>query len=318
MAEIDDLITSAAAEAAKAAERVDVTTRPVAARLDQEDLPPKILVVGHYATGKTELLLGPLLAGERLEVAETDTGSGLATIQSMLDPRWGNPRCLDRPDLLKSVYHVVLPTYKHFMEFVRSPELYYHNGAAERLAFDPTVSVWEGLSPFQQNYIDMEILKDEDEDPTEASLDEEDRWEYYRKLKRATTRAVDRFILMPGPRGNLLPKIITVLEGVEKSKDDKGKWIKKKDSLTGHERRGALIAGAAEALLMPVFDVVVEAFLEERKNTDPLSQEPDPPPLFRYKCVQRGDVIGKNRFGNLPEVMEADPVKFWAAIGGRK
>lgn len=303
----EEIMAGASAAVGASATVREIKNRPVAQKLDDDDsLPPKVLAIGDYATGKTELLLGPLLLGERVWVVETDNGSGLSTIKAMLDPRYGNPRCLNRPELLANVYHVVIPTYPHFMEFLREPLLYF----PDLEAFDPTVCVWEGLSNFQANYIDMEILKDENADPTEARLDSEDKFEYYRKLKRATIRAVDRFLVMPGPKGPL-PKIITVLKNTETKQaftsGNKSKTVVRVDSLTGEERTAALIQGAAEALLMPAFDVIVTTEKATPRNPDPLDTTILPATYrYNFSC--------KNRYGNLGDSMPADSVELWRKI----
>jgi hypothetical protein len=302
---IDDLIATAASTAA----RVEVVTARPTARLLSDDNPcPKLLAIGDYATGKTEFLLGPLLAGERLWVVETDNGSGLTTIRAMLDPALGNPRCLNRTDLLRNVYSVVIPSYKHFLEFLRTPALYFPDLAA----FDPTVSVWEGLANFQTNYIDAEILKDEEQDPTEASLDIEDKFEYYRKLKRATLRAVNLFLLLGGPRG-YLPKIVTVLRNTEYKSEGTGKAthrVARTDLFTGEKRPAALLAGSAESHLMPAFDVIFAAEKEAPVSDDPLDTTVYPPE-YRYRFV-------KNRYGNTGDATPADPSALWTAVGGSR
>ena len=242
----------------------------------------KLIVFGHSGTGKTYLLSGPILCGERVLSLCTDFGcNGINTLRN-LKPALpeGSLRGLDFSD------------YESFMGVLSNPQILW-----DKLGdWIPTILHWEGLSNFQLVNVDEYVLgksanyrSDSDkisELRTEGLWAEQTDWA---GIKRATMRAQNKFLNIHHPTRRL-HKVVSALES--------GKPVQ--DKLTQQIRRAPLLQGAAESLLAPGYDLILETFLEDN--------------AFKYRCKPGGGVLAKNRGYDVPDVMDADPVLLWKRL----
>src|SRR5689334_7362646 len=96
------------------------------------DDPVKLLLFGPIASGKTFLIVGLLLEGERVFVVSSDFGGdGLITVKNEL-------RRIGRLDLLANLRGLNLATYEDIADFWEKPLTF----APTILDFDPTVIMW--------------------------------------------------------------------------------------------------------------------------------------------------------------------------------
>ena len=273
-----------AKERAKAAAQ---RPRPQAYSLTESD-PTKLLVYGHSGSGKTFVIVGCLIHGERVLVLSTDFGSnGLKTVKNELRKR-------GKLNLLNNLRVLDLASYEDIEAFLKDPTPF----VPDLAEFDPTVLVWEGFSTFNIDILDEYILSHA---PSAEGAGELRRAglahnkQDWQGMKRGTVRGLRYFFAFVLPNGKQVHKILTCLEAQPET-----------DELTQKTQRSVLVHGTGKSLMAPGFDVIIEVFKEESK--DGLVN-------YFYRCD--GDsqkYLLKNRGFELKPVEPADPVRLWSIL----
>lgn len=256
---------------------------------------PKLGVYGEPGTGKTMVLLGPLLAGERVAGVSTDMGgNGLDTIESALYE-------LDRPDLLDNLYNVDLTNWDDIYGFVKEPYKYF----PDLDDFDPTVMYTDGFSSAQIHSADEYVLsldsglKDGKSEMREKGVVTIQRdWD---AIKRLTMRYLVRFI-------SLRPETAKIITMLENSRAEE----------SGAITTGPMIQGAARNMMNAAFDI----FMRTSTKTEKSREEGKRVSTVKYFYTFRDDggkvtVKVRGRSG-VPDEAEADPVKLWKCLNDRK
>lgn len=292
-----DRLKDAKPVAVRAGKAPSKKPRPTAKKLStQGENNIKLLIYGVTGSGKTHFLVGLLLAGERVLVLSTDFGSnGLSTVSNAI-------KKLGRPELLDNLLYLDLSDYDQIVEFLEDPTSFIPDLAA----FDPTVGVFEGFTSFNVDIADEYVLSLAPSMDTEKSnasggeLREEGlltNLQDWAGIKRATSRAVRKFMSMPHPTGKRFDKIMTTLEAEAKM-----------DKTTGEVQRGPLIQSRARDLMAPAFDVIIQAYSETDKKDKTKT-------AYFYRCHGASDkFVLKTRGYDLEPVEPADPQKFWAKL----
>lgn len=284
--QLSNLVSGVVAGAVTAAKPV---TLPKAFRLSEADRKHRALaIMGESGSGKTNGLVELLELGERLLVADTEPGkSGYSTIENELERR-------GKTELLANVLYQPLSDYRQCVAFFDDPYAFLE---AEITALNPTVLVWEGFSTAQIVYIDEDILGDD----LRPSSDGEDKYAYWDKVRRATTRLLDAYLNAHG-REHPWHKYVTL--DIEQEKDKKGN-----DLLS----RRYMVRGQARKMFPKGFDIIVEAYIH---TPDPLK-----PSKIEYRYRVAGDpkdVTVKNRGYNVPADGPADMRVVWQALTGQR
>jgi hypothetical protein len=247
----------------------------------------KILGYGHSGTGKTKALEGLLRAGLRVFVANTDIGGdGLRTVKSAL---------ADRRDLLANLASVDFTTYADFESFLKNPALVEIDGK-DLWSWKPDMLVWEGMSNWQERHLGDYVLEQSPAgkatDLRDAGLvaDQQD----WGAIRRATLRALDRFLILHAPDGRKIHKYVTTLE--DNSKMDK---------LTGEVYKGPLVMGAARSYMAPAFDLIVE--MQGKRDAKGAT-------FYTYKCGVSSNTLSKRRGLPVEPEEPGDMERLWRKI----
>jgi len=248
----------------------------------------KLLAWGHSGDGKTYLLLGPLLAGEKLLVGSADFGGqGLTTLAEAL-------KVLKKEDLLDNIIGCDLGSYEDVSAFVTNPQEF----ITDLEKFSPTVSVLEGFSGFQIDLLDEYILSFESKEMDDNELREEGLLasrQDWAAMKRGTMRVLRKFLSQQiGEKKQ--HKIVTALAGKQDI-----------NALTKRSEQTALIQGSARDLIGAGFDLVVNCFSEEK----------DGKLQYFYRSVgEKSKYAVKSRGIAMPPVIPADPFRLWKLLVG--
>jgi hypothetical protein len=177
-------------------------------------------------------------------------------------------------------------------------------------AFRPTVKFWDGFSVFQLNQVDLEVMPDKLRpkklvDPTGGELpDSMDPFEYWDKIRRATTRAHTKF-LHATYGGN--PGWHTILTAHQNEEKDK------KGNPLGSYR--ASIMGASRNAVLAEYDLVINTSLEDKMKMVGKKIQTTSEYTYRLKGSS-AKVEVKNRGFDLPGEMPADFREVWKVIAG--
>lgn len=270
-------------------------------RLDDEDGNwIKVMSYGPPGAGKTNLILGMLLNGERVYVVNTDMGgNGLGTIKRRL-------KKMGRADLLANIAFADFSTYEEFQAFIENPEVV-NSDTFKLWDFNPTVLVWEGVSFWQIALLDEEVLshasvaKDGQSNVelrNEGMFAERADWNVIRRL---TIRTANHFLNIHNPyTGDRVSKYCTFQES-EPEKDDKGKLV-----INGKVK--PLIYTAANTLMGAGFDLIVQLVARNKGIGADSSTD------FLYRTLANDRVYGKNRAFDVPPEMPADPEDLWKRL----
>lgn len=256
----------------------------------------KIMTFGLWGTGKTYLIVGFLLNGEKVYVINTDLGgNGLRSVERELNK-------IGRTDLLKNLAYADPKAYDEVEAFLANPAETVNHESFDLWAWAPTVLVWEGYSYFQQVYVDQVVLsmnaiaKDgvsKTEMRNEGIFAEQAD---YSGIRRLTFRPLNTFLNIHNPvTGQRINKYVTFQEAQEK--DDKGKVI------VGGKIFPMLWTNARE-YIPAAFDLVLRTFSKSKgDNTE-----------YFYEAAQNDKTTGKNRGYGLKGVVPADWTSIWAKI----
>ena len=249
----------------------------------------KLLAWGHSGDGKSYLLLGPLLAGEKLLVGSADFGGqGLTTIVEAL-------KKLKKEDLLDNIKGCDLTTYEEVVTFVEDPGQFFEGLEA----FGPTANVLEGFSGFQIDLLDEYILSFESKEMKDNEMRDAglvSSRQDWAGMKRGTMRVMRKFLALN--IGNTPQhKIVTALGGKQGMNE-----------LTKTTEQTPLIQGSSRDLIGAGFDLVVRCFSKEA-NGDLK--------YFYHTGADKSKYAVKTRGVDLPNEMPADPLKLWQALTGR-
>lgn len=273
--------------------------------MDTTDMPPafsgddpagfflKDMFYGVIGSGKTYAFVAMLEAGERLFVVSSDPGGdGLLTVQNELIRR-------GRRDLLKNYLKVNIATYKQGLALWTDPYRWYSKELAK---LDPTVVIWEGFSYFQTVAIDEEVMPDNLRASKEEGMDP---FEFWDRVRRATTRVHDKFLKCHGRAEDgsqkLWHHVLTCHQGDPRE-----------EKSTGLLKTKAAIQGQAAKMISAAYDLVIQMYVKQGLGLE----EGESP--YRYRCVgaseefevkSRGFDLGFDGAGEMP----ADFAKVWAA-----
>jgi hypothetical protein len=276
---LKDLVTAKKA----AVERV----RPASYSLADDDVaPPKVAFYGHSGNGKTFLIVGMLLNGEKVFVASTDFGNGLATVKNEL-------RRIARLDLLANVRGIDLKSYDDVEDFWINPLEF----VADLVDWKPTVMVWDGFTSFNVDIVDEYVLShapgaDNAGQLRHAGLTHTQQ--DWAGTKRATVRNLRRFLSCQIPGVPPMAKYLTCLEAAKAELDQ----------LTGKPQKHPLIHGTGRALFGPAFDIIMQCFSEEK----------DGKVEYFYRGSGDEKYLVKTRGYPLKTIEPADPVRIWKII----
>jgi hypothetical protein len=254
---------------------------------DETAAPPKVASYSFPGKGKTFLLIGMLLNGERVFVLSTDFGSnGLATVRNEL-------KRIGRSDLLVNVRGIDLSDYDDIEQFCLTPSEF-APGIAE---WKPTVMTWDGFTSFNVDIVDEHILKHTPGAENAGELryagftHTQQDWS---GTKRGTVRTLRKFLASSIPDVPPMAKYVTCLEAPKADIDP----------LTGKPQRHPLIQGSARGLFGPGFDVITQMYSEDQDGK------------IKYFYRFEGDekYLVKSRGYPLKPVEEADPVRIWKII----
>lgn len=268
--------------------------RPAPYNLNAEgDDPVKLMLFGHLASGKTYFIIGLLLSGERVYVLSSDFGgNGLLTVKNAL-------KSIGRLDLLKNIRGLDVSTYDDVIDFLENPVAF----DAEIEKFDPTAFMWEGFSSFNIDILDEYILSmapgaNNAGDLRHAGFTHTQQdWQ---GMKRGTLRALRKALAFSLPSGKRIHKIVTAHQSKPTNNE-----------LTNQTERGPLIQSSARDLAGGGFDVILQCYKEEEKETKEVKHF--------YRCTGASDKFSvKNRGFQLKAVMEADPEKVWKILTNRE
>jgi len=276
----------------KADRSKDDRPRPKAYSLEDEETDvEKLLVYGHTGTGKTYILLGPLLDGLKLFVMSCDFGTnGLKTIRRAL-------RKLGKEELLKNVRGIDLSTFYDVEDFLEAPlEL-----VPDLEDYNPDVLVFEGFSSFNIDLLDEYILGHAPGAEGAGAL-RKAGWTHtqqdWQGMKRGTIRTLRKFLGFHLPSGKTLHKILTCLEANTDV-----------NTLTNRTEKGVLVHGTGKALMGPAFDLILETYVEETEHG----------PVYKYRFVgDSGKYLVKSRGYDMLPVETADPLAVWQKIRGKR
>ena len=274
--------------AAKGARKVAPKARTYTGR-DLVSEYKKLLAWGHSGDGKTHLLLGPVLAGERLLVGSADFGGqGLTTVVEAL-------KRLKKEDLLDNIRGVDLTTYEEVVTFVEDPGQFFEGLET----FAPTVDVLEGFSGFQIDLLDEYILSFESKEMKDNELRDAglvSSRQDWAGMKRGTMRVMRKFL---GLNIGSTPqhKIVTALGGKQGMND-----------LTKATEQTPLIQGSARDLIGAGFDLVLRCASKEVNGKVE---------YFYHTGADKSKFAVKTRGVELPSIMDADPLKLWSILTGK-
>jgi hypothetical protein len=291
-------IEPAAAVAATNTNHFKKTTRVRSYTLDDDEGDwHKVMTYGLPGTGKTYVIIGYLLNGEKVYVMNTDLGgNGLGTVKRHL-------KKIGRTDLLKNLAFVDLADYDEVEVFLTNPTKVVNSDEFDLWAWAPTVLVWEGYSFFQQVHVDEKVLsmaavaKDgvsKVELRNEGMFAVEADWNAIRRL---TIRHANKFLNIHNPvTGQRIHKYVTFQEK-DPEKDSEGK-VK-----IGGKVLPMLWTGAA-TLMSAGFDLVIHTVGKNKADGAE----------YFYECVQTDTKYGKNREYPLKGIAPADWTSIWAKI----
>jgi len=255
---------------------------------DVEDV-DKILAYGHTGTGKTYLLIGPLLAGLKLFVMSCDFGTnGLKTVRRAL-------KKAGEPELLKNIRGIDLSTFHDVEDFLEEPL----SLVEDLVEFGPDVLVFEGFSSFNIDILDEYILNHAPGAEGAGAL-RKAGWTHtqqdWQGMKRGTIRTLRKFLSFRLPDGKPVHKILTCLEANTDV-----------NTLTNRAEKGVLVHGTGKALMGPAFDLILETYVEETEHG----------PVYKYRFVgDSGKYLVKSRGYDMKPVEIADPLAVWNKIRG--
>lgn len=203
----------------------------------------KIMAFGEPGSGKTDAIVGFLLAGLKIFVLTTDLGgSGLVTVSNRL-------KALGREDLLVNIKNVDLNEVPHIITFLEHPENVY----PEIYEFNPDMLVWEGYSFFQTVVLDEYVLETEQIGKSEIELRDKGLFAVqtdWNAMRRGSMRYSNKFLQMHNKQtGKLWHKYMTFQEDMPE-RDKEGK------ELTTYKRK-PLLYTAANTLIRAGFDLVI-------------------------------------------------------------
>lgn len=259
----------------------------------------KVAVWGPIGSGKTSVLLGPLVAGDRLLGLSTDFGgNGLLSVIEWC-------KAHDREDLLQNIWNVDLTEYNDIEHFLKGNVQDFFEGDVE--SYQPTVCFWDGFTGAQLGAVDRHILsfaggKTKDDDATglrEAGLALGIR--DYSALLHITMWCLERFLALR--IGNTTQhKILTCLE--DKPKDD--------DYARAKAKIGPLLFGAARTMMGGGFDVVLQT--EVKRDGNDLKYDyifRDPRKEVKFRSGGKQSKLWKKINTQFEDREEADPIKLW-------
>lgn len=254
----------------------------------------KIMVFGEPGSGKTDAIVGFLLAGLKIFVLTTDLGgSGLITVSNRL-------KALDREDLLANIKNVDLNEVPHIITFLEHPEKVY----PEIYEFDPDMLVWEGFSFFQTVVLDEYVLETEQIGKSEIELRDKGLFAVqtdWNAMRRGAMRYSNKFLQMHNKQtGQLWHKYMTFQEDMPE-RDKEGK------ELSTYKRK-PLLYTAANTLMRAGFDLVIHmAVLQGSQGKID----------YKYRTQSSPTLYAKNRgMAILPEE-PADMQALWFKINPR-
>jgi len=291
MSELTDKLK--AAKARTAGTVVAAKPRPKAYRLKAEDNDAvKALLFGHSGTGKTFFLVGILLAGERVVVLSSDFGSnGLVTVKNELRKR-------GKLDLLNNLVVVDVSTFDEIVGFFDNAIDY----MPDLNDFNPTVIVWEGFTSFNVDILDEYILSmapgadGAGEMRKEGWTHTKQDWQGH---KRGTIRTLRRFLAWTPESGKKIHKLLTCLESKPEINE-----------LSSKTQRGPLVHGTGRDLMNVGFDVVMQTFKEETKETGVIQH------FYRFSGASDKFVV-KSRGFDLQPIEPAEPERIWSILSGK-
>jgi hypothetical protein len=262
--------------------------RPVSYSLADEGIaPPKLALYGHTGTGKTFMLVGMLLNGERVMAMSTDFGTnGLSSVKNELKKR-------GRTDLLANVRGIDLMKYDDVEDFWINPLDF----IPDIVDFQPTLAMWDGFSSFNIDIVDEYVLSHAPGAENAGELRHvglTHTQQDWAGTKRATVRNLRRFLNCQIPGVRPMAKYLTCLEAAKAELDQ----------LTGKPQKHPLIHGTGRGLFGPAFDIIMQAYSEEK----------DGGVKYFYRCSGDEKYLTKTRGYPLKTIEDADPVRIWKII----
>jgi hypothetical protein len=265
-------------------ERVKPTPYSLA---DDSSAPPKLALYSHTGQGKTFMLNGMVQNGERVCVMSTDFGTnGLASVKNEL-------KRLGKTDLLGNIRGIDLNDYEDIESFWLNPQEFMPDLAE----FRPTVMCWDGFSSFNVDIVDEYVLKHAPGAENAGELrysgltHTQQDWA---GTKRGTVRTLRKFLGCQIPGVPPMAKYLTCLEAAKADLDQ----------LTGKPQKHPLIQGSARGLFGPAFDIILQAYSEEK----------DGGVKYFYRCSGDEKYLVKSRGYPLRPVEDADPYRIWKII----
>lgn len=248
----------------------------------------KICLYGATASGKTHVIIGLLLAGERVFVVSTDFGgSGLQTVKQWFKD---NP---EHAHLKANLKEIEFQKFEDGQAFLKAPFQF----APKLVELNPTVLFWDGFTGWQQNLAE-EHIEDGNSARKAAIADFDLDTKNWAQVAHATMWPLNDFLKIQHPDGRTIHKIVTCAE-------DDGK----EDKQTGQSPVGPLLHGVSRKMLQLSFDVIART----KKDYDLTGSK------VTYKYVTDGDSrsVTKSRGFGLSSIEEADGLKFWLKIKER-
>ena len=248
--------------------------------------PVKMSIYGDQGTGKTYLVVGLLLSGEKVFTLSTDLGgNGLLAVVNEL-------KRLGRTELLENLKGIDLNEYKDVDAFLKAPDAIF-----KTLPWKPTVIFWDGFSSFNVDTISTHVASLESSYAGAGALRDEGLkllHEDWTGVKRATIASLRAFIALQVD-GQPVHKVLTSLQG---SRTDN-------NPSSSSTQIGPFIQGTGRTLVGIPFDVVINTYSEEENEE------------INYYYRNVGDsskFVCKNRGFDLPPVMKADPQELWKRL----
>lgn len=275
---------------------------------EEEDSTLKVMLFGPVGSGKTQFLVGPLMAGLKVFVITTDIGgSGLTSVR-----RWLKRN--GRPELAQNLYEVQLNGYEQVKEFLESPTMLKMGNGSTIWDIDPDVLVWDGFSSFQQidiaEYVGAMAPKgarDNVSEQRESGLQFETAdWGI---VRNATVRIMEKFMGLTGPGGKPIHKIVTCHEDIRL----KRQGTNPTDPSVATEQKRPLLQGAGGLIILGAFDLIMRTKVTTDRGDDDAGSRA----AFWYEIQPHGNRYTKNRGFDLPAQAEADPVTLWKNLVGQ-
>lgn len=266
----------------------------------------RILMYGHWGSGKNYSLVPLLLSGHKIFLISTDAGGdGNMTVRLALNQA-GHPELLDNLIILE------LNNHEELVEFCTKPEAFGLEGFKDIYEFDPDFLVWDGFSNWQQTMLSEwighqveEVAQNSKNDKFVSELRgaglrfETPDWGV---VRNETVRRIDRFCRLNNKHtGRIWHKLVLALEGYRSRPADNGGGFE--------ETKNPMVQGSASQLSGAAFDLVIRTVSKVEKGGSEGSKR-------SYKYVTEGSQMSaaKRRGLQFPAEMDADFGKVWAEI----